>query len=92
MSTDDSEPPGCPLPALAIIDTTFLRNLFAMACNSGTDNDFPGEKITPALSLSAGVELFVSKIDTVHFNHKIDLISSFDYEFTYNYGLFLLRI
>jgi hypothetical protein len=37
MSAADKEPPGCPLPAVAIIVITWRRNLFAISFSSAVD-------------------------------------------------------
>ena len=37
ISTADKEPPGCPLPAVAIIVIIWRRSFFAISSSSGTD-------------------------------------------------------
>lgn len=37
MSAADREPPGCPLPAVAVMLTTWRRNLLAISLSLGTE-------------------------------------------------------
>jgi transketolase len=47
VTAEESEPPGCPLPAVLIIVTILRLSLLAMTCNSSIDKEVSGAKFVP---------------------------------------------